>query len=205
MRELATAETRTLVAAAVGDIEKTTSAEIVVVLRATSGHYRAADLAFGALLALILLCVFLYHPAEFDFTWFPLEQAGAFLSGVLLCASSPPLRRLLTPRSVRRVNVVKAARALFVERGVSKTRARTGMLVYLSAFERDAEVVADVGLDAELLGAPYLAAVERLRAASARGGRDELLAGLTDLGGALAKPYPCGNDDIDELPNEVAA
>jgi uncharacterized membrane protein len=59
----------------VADVERVTSAEIVVVLRRASGHYRQADLAAGAVAALAGLCVFLYYPEPFDFTFLPLELA----------------------------------------------------------------------------------------------------------------------------------
>lgn len=201
MSELATGDAKRRVAEAVTAIEQKTSAEIVVMMRPSSGRYRAADLAWGALFAFAALCVFLYHPDEFDFTWFPLEQAGAFAVGALVSAWVPPLRRLLASRAERRANVRLAARAAFVERGLSRTRGRTGVLVYLSAFERAGDVVLDVGLDEAKLGA----SVAAVRAASARGRIDELLSALDALGASLARAYPREADDVDELPNEVAA
>lgn len=205
MSELATEEAKKRVAEKIAAIEKKTAAEIVVTMRKRSGDYRAADLAVGAITAAVFLCVFLYHPEEFDFTLFPLEQAAAFAVGALFCASVPPVRRFFVSSTTRHENVARSARALFVDRGISKTRARTGVLVYLSAFERDADVVLDVGIDPEKLGAGYASVCQGLRAASARGRLDELLSALDALGDVLAKAHPVGADDVDELSNEVAA
>lgn len=205
MSELATEEAKIRVAEKIGAIEKKTAAEIVVTMRKRSGDYRAADLTVGAIVAAAFLCVFLYHPEEFDFTYFPVEQAIAFAVGAFLCANVPPLRRFFVSTATRHENVARAARALFVDRGVSKTRARTGVLVYLSAFERDAEVVLDVGIDPEKLGAGYGSACAALRAASTRGRLDELLSALDALGEVLAAAHPVTEDDVDELSNEVAA
>ncbi len=85
MSELRREAARDRTKQAIYAIEAKTCAEIVVVMRRASGHYLYADLIFGAIVALVVLCLFLYHPAEFDFTWFPLEQAAAFAAGAVLC------------------------------------------------------------------------------------------------------------------------
>jgi putative membrane protein len=190
---------------AIEAIEAKTSAEIVVVMRRASGSYLHADLLFGALSALALLCVFLYHPEPFDFTWFPLEQSAAFVAGAVLSAHVPPLRRALVPRSWRGRNVETAARAAFVEKGVSKKRTRTGLLVYVSAFEHDAFVVADVGLDEDALGEPFARAREAIRSAARAGSVDDFVASLERLGERLAELHPHRPGDKDELADEVAA
>ncbi|MDB4933964.1 MAG: hypothetical protein JWP87_936 [Labilithrix sp.] len=205
MNELATSDTKTRVAAAITAIEKETSAEIVVMMRPLSGTYRHADLLAGAVTALAYLCVFLYHPEPFDFTYFPLEQAAVFALAALACSRLPSLRRALSGRKTREKNVQTAAKAAFVDRGMSKTRSRTGVLVYVSAFERDVAVVLDVGLDAAALGEPHARAVEALRDAARRGRRDDFVKALEDMGARLAEIDPIDEDDVDELPNEVAA
>jgi putative membrane protein len=207
MNELASAEAKTRVAAAVTAIEKTTSAEIVVTMRPRSGSYLHADLIAGAVAAVGYLCLFLYHPEPFDFTFFPLEQAACFLLGALATSRLPFLRRVLAGKGARANNVELAAKALFVDRGISKTRSRTGVLVYLSEFERDVAVVLDVGLDPARLGEPYARAVEALRLAGSgrRGSLDAFVVALDAMGAALASAYPVEAGDTDELPNEVAA
>lgn len=205
MNELATVLAKQQVAAAITSIEKTTSAELVVMMRPDSGTYRHADLVAGAVAALGYLCLFLYHPEPFDFTFFPLEQAACFVLVALACSRLPLLRRVLSGTKIQAANVQLAAKAMFVDRGISKTRGRTGVLVYLSLFERDVALVLDVGLDAARLGEPYRRAAEKLRAAARHEGRDVFVKALTELGESLAEVYPIQDDDLDELPNEVAA
>jgi len=207
MNELASVDAKTRVAAAITAIEKKTSAEIVVSMRPESGSYLHADLTAGAVAALAYLCVFLYHPEPFDFTYFPIEQAVCFVLVALACSRLPPLRRLLSGRKARERNVELAAKAMFVERGITKTRSRTGVLVYLSAFEREVVVVLDVGLDPVRLGDPYRRAILELREVGARrsGSVDDFVKALGAVGAALAETYPIEADDTDELPNEVAA
>jgi putative membrane protein len=205
MSELTTLEAKTRVSAAITAIEKKTAAEIVVLMRPESGTYRHADLLAGAVGAFAYLCVFLYHPEPFDFTYFPLEQAACFVLVALACSRLPWLRRLLSGRKTRERNVQTAAKTAFVDRGVSKTRSRTGVLVYVSAFEHDAAIVLDVGLDPTALGEPYSRALVALRDAARRGHRDDFVKALEDVGARLAEIAPIDADDIDELPNEVAA
>jgi putative membrane protein len=100
--------------------------------------------------------------------------------------------------------VETAARALFVEKRVHGTAGRTGMLFYVSVLEREAVIVADVGLEA-------LAATESWQATAAaieeavrrREDGIQVAARLRTLAPLLAPALPCATDDVDELANEV--
>lgn len=201
MSGLTTDEGKARIMDAVTRLEAKTCAEVVVALRPRSGDYRRADFAFGALLALTALCVFLYHPEPFDFTLFPLEQTACFALGAVACAHLPWLRRLLTPRRVRRENVASAAQAMFLTQGIDKTQARTGILVYLSSLEREVFLVVDRGIDAAAIAQEE----NDLRAAFRAGSLEAFVRALDAMGDALAKMHPVSADDVDELPNEVAA
>ena len=205
MSELTTAVAKKRVAEAIAVIEKSTSAEIVVMMRPDSGTYRHADFLAGGIGALLYLCAFLYHPDPFDFTYFPLEQAACFVLVALACSHLPWLRRPLSGRATRERNVTLAAKAMFVDRGITKTRSRTGVLVYLSAFERDAALVLDLGLDPKRLGDSLATAKAALREAARLGDADAFMKALQLLGACLAAEYPPEEGDVDELPNEVAA
>jgi len=205
MSRIASEEGKTRIAKAIGVVEKKSSAEIVAVLRRSSGDYRYADLAFGAIVALAILCFFLYHPDEFDFTFLPLEQLGGFVLGALASSRLPALRRLFTRAPARDANVLSAARAAFVELGISKTRARSGILVYLSRLERDVVLVRDVGIDEKELGEDMKTGEAALRDAFRRDDLDDFEKAFLAIGEALARVHPVTDDDVDELPNEVAA
>ena len=205
MDEIAGAAGKARIAKAIAVVEKKSSAEIVAVLRRSSGEYRHVDLAFGAAVALVVLCIFLYHPDEFDFTWFPLEQAASFTLAAIACAYLPPLRRALSSRDARARNVQSSARAAFVELGVSATKGRTGILVYLSAFERDVVVVTDVGIDRKALASDLETSEQALRAAMRANRIDDFARALEALGDALGRVHPVSADDVDELPNAVVA
>ena len=189
---------RKRVGEAVGEAESRTSAEVVVVVRRTSGAWREADLAVGAALAFAVLLVLLFHPQPFAVEGMPVDVAVAFAAGALLCASLPPLKRALLPRKRVAAQVRAKAREAFVDQGVSRTRGRTGVLVYVSTLERRVEVVVDIGVDGKLLEAQARALSDAVR----RGlDLDAFLEGVRSIGPALAAALPRSADDINELPD----
>jgi putative membrane protein len=193
-----TSGARTRVTEAVANVESRTAAEVVVVVRRRSATWREADLATGAVVAFGVLMLLLFHPREIAVEIMPIDVMLAFAAGAVLCAGMPPLKRLLLPR--RRVDeqVRLAARAAFVDQHVSQTRGRTGILVYVSMFERRVDVVADAGVDAKLIEAE----VRALRASIERGpDLDAFLDALRGIGPALASALPKGEDDVNELPD----
>ncbi len=177
--------------AAVEAIEAQTSAEIVVCLRGSSGGYRDADYLFGLLSALgaLLVLTFVARPAQVGSV--PAGAVAAFLLGAVVSANVAPVRRLLLFRRRMIHEVRTAARAEFVDMGVSRTEGRTGILLYISMFERRVEVVPDIGVDTRALGPEWKAAVAALER-SLDSGPDvgRLVAAMRGLGPVLGRGLP---------------
>jgi putative membrane protein len=191
------------VAAAIRDVEAVTSAEVVVAVRPRAGHYRHTDYLVGFALSFAALLVFLFDAHEFDIDWMPVDSLVAFVLGTLLSASVAPLRRALTSRKLMRSNVTTAARAAFVDLKITSTRARSGLLVFVSMFERRVEVVTDIGIDRVVLGPAFADAVAALESALRRGPSFAgFTAALRSLGPILAGALPKQADDVNELPDE---
>jgi putative membrane protein len=189
---------RKRVTEAVVDVESRTAAEIVVVVRHSSATWREVDLAVGAALAFGVLLLLLFHPRPIAVEIMPVDVALAFLGGAVICSSLAPLKRALLSRTRVGERVRVAARAAFVDQGVSRTQRRTGILVYVSTFERRVEIVADVGVDAKLIDAQVRALSESV---AARPELDAFLEALRGLGPALAGSLPRSADDVNELPD----
>jgi putative membrane protein len=194
------------VAAAIRAIESATSAEVVVAVRPASGHYRHTDYLVGFAFAFAALIVFLFDPEhEFSLEWMPVDTLIAFAIGTVLSAGLSPVRRLLTSRKLMRSNARTASRGAFVDLGISRTSGRTGILVFVSTFERCIEVVPDIGVDMSVLGPGFADAVARLDAAVRRGPDfSKFVEALRLLGPVLAQALPRGADDVNELPDEPA-
>jgi putative membrane protein len=192
--------------AAVQAIEAQTSAEVVVALRHASAKYHEADYLFGFLVSLAVLVTMLFVDREFMLGSFPVGVALGFAIGAAVAAYVPPLRRAFVPPPRRRAAVRTAARAAFVDLGVSHTHRRTGILVFVSMFERRVEVVADVGVDPHALGPEWTQAVLALeRSLLPSPSLDRFLERMRALGPLLAHVLPHHEGDANELPDEVQA
>jgi putative membrane protein len=150
----------------------------------------------------VAVLVFVFHPTPFDSTLFPIEVFVVFVLGTFLSAWFVPLRRLLSPGSVMTENVARAARAKFVEIGMSKTRQRTGLLIYVSLFERQVRLVPDIGIDEQVHRVELQKAESRLAAAISSADRTAFTAALATLGPVLGEACPRRDDDANELPDE---
>jgi putative membrane protein len=183
---------------AVADVESHTSAEVVVVVRRSSGNWREADVTVGTLAAFGVLLILLFHPAEIPVDVMPLDVLFAFLAGVVLCSSIPPFKRALLVRKTVSTRVRASACEAFVDQGVSRTRGRSGVLVFVSTFERRVEVVGDIGVDTRLVEAETRALAE---AVAGRMDLEAFLVALRRFGPALAGTLPRGDNDVNELPD----
>src|SRR6266508_1446203 len=130
----------------VKEIEKTSAAELVIVVRGRSGSYRHADYLFGALLAFWGLIFLLFSPIDFHQYWVAIDVALLFVLGSFISFRSNFIRRLLTTKKSRAEAARRGAAAMFYETGIANTNAEMGALIYLSLFERRLELIADRGV-----------------------------------------------------------
>src|SRR5258706_1883479 len=171
----------------VGQVERQTSAEIIVAVRPSSASYLHVDFAVGSLVALAVLCVFLYHPEPFEFTYLPFELGAAWIVGALLSLSFTPFRRALASKKLQRSSVDLAASAAFTDCGVHKTRGRTGILVFVSSFERRAVIRADLGVPIAELGEKWRSWSHRIEASAQKLDRGAFIAALGEAGSLLSE------------------
>ena len=189
---------RRSVTAAVVAIEAMTAAEVVVVVRRSSARWREVDLAVGAAAAFAVLLLTLFHPKPIPIVAIPVDVALGFAAGAVLAYGIAPFKRALLPRARLAAQVTAMARAAFVEQGVSRTTGRTGLLVYVSTFERRVELVPDTGIDAARLSAAF----DALRGSLDHGVElDAFLHALSALGPPLGEALPRSADDVNELPD----
>ncbi|MDB4946152.1 MAG: hypothetical protein JWP97_5686 [Labilithrix sp.] len=188
---------------AVKAFEAQTCAELVVTVKKQARTYQEAHLLMGAVLAFLVLVFLLYFPWDFNTALMPLDTAIAFAAGYLLSRWLPPLQRLALTEARRRQSVEPAAKAAFVDLGVTRTSGRTGVLVYVAMLEGMVSVVADAGVTPEAQAAAQSARVT-LEAALGRLDIGAFAAALESLGAAFAPTMPRAHDDVNELPDEVA-
>jgi len=165
--EIINAEQRARVESAVSAAESKTSCEIVPVVATASGRYDRAEDLVGLWFAMVgAVAAFLMFPGQSDHgTWggIPLwGQAGllllvmlvCFIVGAVLADRFQNLRRLFTPRSHMQKEVNLRARELFFDRRVHHTAGASGLLIFVSLYERTAVVLGDRSI-VETLGEKF--------------------------------------------------
>lgn len=196
------AAARTAFARAIEAIEQVSAAEVVVAVRRRSASYLHANVAIGVAVAVAGLAAMLFSAHTFALTSILVDP---FVVGGVAGAVTellPAVKRLLSPRAMRQREVLRAARAVFVERGVHRTRDRSGILVYISWLEREVAVVGDAGIERALPAEIHADAVRSLTAAIASGGA-AVARQLERFAPALATAMPRRDDDVNELSDAI--
>ena len=165
--EIINAEQRARVESAVSAAESRTSCEIVPVVATASGRYDRAEDLVGLWFAMVgAVAAFLMFPGHSEHgTWggIPLwGQTGllllvmlvCFIAGAVLADRFHNLRRLFTPRSHMQKEVNLRARELFFDRRVHHTAGASGLLIFVSLYERTAVVLGDRSI-VETLGEKF--------------------------------------------------
>jgi putative membrane protein len=80
------------------------------------------------------------------YLWLLLVLTSALI-GMTLVVSAWPVKRLFLGRGMMAARVLDKAKNMFYDHEVHLTEPRTGILIYVSFFEHQAVVLADLGID----------------------------------------------------------
>lgn len=193
---------RATIARAITSAEKNTSGEIVAVIAASSDDYIFLPVMWAALLALAVPF------ACFIFTDWPGHFVYALQLTVFVIAALTvqwwPLRILLVPRSIKRARAHRHAMEQFLSRNLHTTKGRTGVLIFVSAAEHFAEVIADEGIYKKVSPEIWDEAVADLTREIAKGNvSGGFVSAIEKSGSVLAKHFPPGKSNKNELPNHL--
>ncbi len=141
---------------AVKEAENTISGEIVPVIVERSGYYSIANYKGGILgasisfLILVLLDRYIFTDVENALFYDPvfiffIATVGGMI-GALLPNLSAPIKRALVARQHLDNSTKQRAECAFLEEEVFNTKQRTGIMIFISFFEREVMVVADKGI-----------------------------------------------------------
>ncbi|SDQ90552.1 putative membrane protein [Rhizobiales bacterium GAS113] len=190
------------IAAAITEVEKKTSGEIVVVIGRAASGYHLVPIVWAALITLALPMLIL---AIFTLTGRRLYEIELVVFGVLAFGLSfGRYRYQLVPGWIKRGRAHEAAREQFLARRISYTRGRTGVLLYVALAERYSELVPDAGIAELIADSIWKPVIERLSAKVRQGQiADGVIAAIEECGSLLAEKFPPSADNPDELPNKV--
>jgi putative membrane protein len=189
------------VAAAIREAEKRTSGQIVCVLAHASSAYAHVPILWSSLLALFTPWPLIYF-TQWSVQRIFLAQLVVFLVAAV-AFSWAPLRILLVPRAVQRARAHRAALEQFVLRGISRTRNRCGVLIFVSLTEHYTRIIADEGVAQKVRAAEWQAAIDGLTM-HMRDGRIAagFIAAIQRCGAVLAEHAP-PDGSANELPDRL--
>ena len=215
--EIINAEQRTRIESAVSAAESKTCCEIVPVVATVSGRYDRAEDLVGLWCAIVgAAVVFLTFPGHSDAgRWGGIPMWGqvvllaiimlfCFVTGTATAQQFHVLRRLFTPRPQMQEEVNLRARELFFDRRVHHTTGASGLLIFVSLYERMAVVLGD-RIVVEALGKTYCENLCQRLTTSLRSG--DVTAAICDTihhaATALESALPRTANDVNELPDTL--
>jgi len=130
---------------------------------------------------------------------------GVGAIGALIAGAIPALMRTLAGADTLDRAAHRRAMQAFVDEEVFATRDRTGILMFVSLLEHRIEVIADVGISAQVDPATWSSIAEAIRDGMAAGSlADGLVNGLKRCQSILDNAgIERRDDDTDELPNAI--
>jgi putative membrane protein len=190
--------------AVVAEAERATGGEIVVAVVHACDEYGAVGWQLGVALAAATFLALGWFVPPLPWTAYLGAQVAALLLGHALGRLDPVRRWLLPARLVER-RVAERARRCFAEEGLTRTRGRTGILIFVALLEHRVVVLGDEGIDRVLSPDESWQQVVDLAVAGLRGGRavDGLEAAVRRCGEILAHHLPADVPNPDELPNRL--
>ena len=193
----------------VASIERVTSGEIVPVVANRSSKYRTAEIiasiVFGYVFVFIMseICKVVYWSSSISlFQFVILDFIGILLAFLLFRMSF--LKGLIISKKDMDHKVHDAAFTAFYQQGVHKTKDKTGILIYISLFERKVVVIADEGINSKVKASVWDCVVNKI----VQGIKDEhlkkgIIDGIESCRELLKTHFPVLPNDTNELDNKV--
>jgi putative membrane protein len=189
--------------ATIARIEQRTAAEFVVAVIPRSADYDRWRAIIAFIWAVAAAGIyFRFVPWGGEAWGLLLELPVAALAWAALGLGA--IRRLLVPAREAEQAVRAAAFRIFAERGLHRTKDRTGVLLLVSELERRVVILGDSGIHGRVGDQGWAGHVEHLvsRIKESRT-TDGIIEVLEALEGVLASELPVSPHDVDELSNRV--
>lgn len=199
-----TPEEREQIRLAVAAAESTTSGEIATMVVARSDSYREA-ITLGAVLGAAVTAILIAVVSQHITIWSYLPLAIIlYLPFFLLVKRSSVLQRpFIAPSRLHEAVRERAVRA-FYEKGLYRTRHETGILIFISIFERKVWILGDRGINARIPAESWQQLVQLLTAGIREGRSCEALCSvIARCGEELALHFPQERGNRNELPDEI--
>jgi putative membrane protein len=197
----------------VAEVEKSTSGEIVPMVVSSSYHYPMSDMIGGLIIALLVsIAVTLVYSIRkswggvtaMDLWLFPAVFAVAFLLFHELVKRISGLKRIFITKAEIAEEVEEAALTAFYRNDLNDTRDRTGILIFISVFERQAYVLADEGINAKVDKTVWQEVIDLVvNGIKERKQAEGICGAIRRCGELIREHFPIKPDDTNELGNLI--
>ena len=194
----------------VKEVEKLTSGEIVPMIVSRSYHYPVSDIIGGALFAFPLSLIFTYFMGgwfwigNFNLWLFLGIFAVLFILFHQIIKHTGGLKRFFISDREITEEVEEAAVTSFFREGLYRTRDETGILIFISVFERRVWVLADRGINAKVKQGQWNEIVTMIIEGIKNNSQAEAICKAIDEAGRILKEhFPIKTDDTNELKNLI--
>lgn len=195
---------RSRIEQAVEDAETRTTGEFVAVIAGESDDYLYIPtlIAAGVVFVLSGLALLIW-PGGIAIDHFYAGQVMGFIV-LSLAFRWRPLKMRLIPASVRIQRARRHAHQRFLDLGLSSTRNRTGVMLFVSLAERYVEIIADRGIQQHVDNPVWRTIVDAFTS-EVRAGRiaDGVVKAIEACTAVMAEHHPWHPGDENELPNRV--
>lgn len=190
---------------AVAKAEQTTRGEIVPMILKSSDNYPAAHFRAAIFLGFILGFGLYYFPFyEVDDSLYYLWTVfGAMLIGYFVSFNHKIKRFFLSKKEIAEEVHQRALEGFFYE-GVHNTKERTGILLFISALEHRAELIADCGINEKVDKDAWDRILTSMLKEFKNGNTSEAIArAIKECGELLTKHFPKTAEEHKTDPNEL--
>jgi len=214
-----TQDERKAITSAVAEAERRTSGEIIPVIATVSGRYDRAEDLFGVVVALLLLAlswIFFQDIRPFETNWSSglalglglisvlVIAAWGFIVGTIVATYLPILRRPFLTKQEMRQEVERNSAAAFQRFRVHRTRANTGVLIYVSLYERMVQVLGDDAINKRLNQSDWDAVRDLvIKGFRAHRPAEGLSRAILKCGEILSQYFPVPPSDVNQASNEL--
>ncbi|MBC7693299.1 MAG: TPM domain-containing protein [Methylotenera sp.] len=194
---------RQTIAQAIADAELRTSGQIVTLLLPECDDYPAARWRLAVVISLLTAFFLDLGVPALDHFWVLCAQFPALGLGYLLGGLSFFKRLMTTDAEIEEEFEQRAVQGFHAHK-VDATADRTGILIFVSLLERRVKIMADIGIHSRVPDGTWSGVI----AALTRQIREDdftaaLVQAIHTCGSLLAQHFPPGENDRDELSNEV--
>lgn len=198
---------KTRIEEAVKAVEKTTSGEVVPFIVDASSGYRWVHLVWPMVGWMVASSAILIHA---NHSAFPTSVGHAItyqtIVAVVMFALSliPALKRATIPRRMMEEKVETKCHASFLRAGLTKTKGRTGVLIFFSLFERRVVLWADEGIYSKVPHEYWKDQVDKVVRGIHEGRPVDLICEvIANVGTKLSENFPREADDTNELSDSL--